>query len=63
MLGKKGFITSKIALIKHRLYNKDVDAENYIKRNQILHDQADTLRKRKREEDIERKKLLEEILL
>ena len=63
VMEKKGFIASSIALINNWLYDKDVNAEDSVKRKKVTHNQIDILRERQKQEDVERKKLLEEILL
>jgi hypothetical protein len=63
MMGKKGLIASSIALIKYELYRKDVNAEDYVKRKIVLYNQAKVLSEYQKQDDAERKKLLQEILL
>ncbi len=62
-MGKKGLVASSIALIKRELYSKDVNAEDRIKRKVVLYNQAKVLSEYQKQDDVERKKLLEEILL
>jgi len=63
MMGKKGLTASSIDLIKSELYSKDVNAEDYVKRKIVLYNQAKVLSKYQKQDDVERKKLLQEILL
>jgi hypothetical protein len=60
---KKGSIGSSIALIKRAPHSTEVNIKNYIKRKKVLDNQAEILNERQKQEDVERKRLLEEILL
>ena len=60
---KNELIDSSIALIKRELYSKNVDEEDLIKRKLVLYNQAKVLSVYQKQDDVERKKLLEEILL
>ena len=60
---KKELIDTSIALIKRELYSKNIDEEDLIKRKLILYDQVKVLSDYQKQDDVERKKLLIEILL
>ena len=60
---KKELIDTSIALIKRELYSKNIDEEDLIKRKLILYDQVKVLSDYQKQDDVERKKLLVEILL
>jgi hypothetical protein len=60
---KKGLVASLTALIKRELHSKTVNAEDLIKRKVVLYNQAKVLSEYQKQDDIERKKLLQEILL
>ena len=60
---KNELIDSSIALIKRELYSKNVNEEDLIKRKLVLYTQAKVLSVYQKQDDVERKKLLEEILL
>ena len=56
-------VASSIALIKRELYSKNVNEEDLIKRKLVLYNQAKVLSDYQKQDDVERKQLLEEILL
>lgn len=60
---KKELIDSSIALIKRELYRKNINEEDLIKRKLVLYNQAKVLSDYQKQDDVERKQLLEEILL
>ena len=60
---KNELIDSSIALIKRELYSKNVNEEDLIKRKLVLYTQAKVLSVYQKQDDVERKQLLEEILL
>ena len=60
---KNELIDSSIALIKRELYSKNVNEEDLIKRKLVLYNQAKVLSVYQKQDDVERKQLLEEILL
>jgi len=60
---KKELIDTSIALIKRELYSKNINEEDLIKRKLILYDQVKVLSDYQKQDDVERKKLLVEILL
>jgi hypothetical protein len=62
-MGEKGIIASSLSFIKRGIFYKKNNKEDHIDKNQVLHDQEIILDKKQTKEDIERKKLLEEILL
>ena len=63
MMEKKGLVASSIALIKRELYSRSVNEEDLIKRKLVLYNQAKVLSDYQKQDDVERKQLLEEILL
>ena len=63
MMEKNELIDSSIALIKRELYRKNVNEEDLIKRKLVLYNQAKVLSDYQKQDDVERKQLLEEILL
>lgn len=63
MMEKKELIDSSIALIKRELYRKNINEEDLIKRKLVLYNQAKVLSDYQKQDDVERKQLLEEILL
>ena len=63
MMEKKGLVASSIALIKRELYSRSVNEEDLIKRKLVLYNQAKVLSNFQKQDDVERKQLLEEILL
>ena len=60
---KKELIDTSIALIKRELYSKNIDEEDLIKRKLVLYNQVKVLSDYQKQDDVERKKLLVEILL
>ena len=60
---KKELIDTSIALIKRELYGKDINEEDLIKRELVLYNQVKVLSDYQKQDDVERKKLLVEILL
>ena len=60
---KMNLVASSIALIKRELYSKNVNEEDLIKRKLVLYNQAKVLSNYQKQDDVERKQLLEEILL
>ena len=60
---KNELIDSSIALIQRELYSKNVNEEDLIKRKLVLYNQAKVLSVYQKQDDVERKQLLEEILL
>jgi len=60
---KKELIDTSIALIKRELYSKNINEEDLIKRKLVLYNQVKVLSDYQKQDDIERKKLLVEILL
>ena len=60
---KMNLVASSIALIKRELYSKNVNEEDLIKRKLVLYNQAKVLSDYQKQDDVERKQLLEEILL
>jgi hypothetical protein len=60
---KKGSIGSSIALIKRTPHSTEVNIKNYNIRKKVLDNQAEILNELQKQEDVERKRLLEEILL
>ena len=60
---KMYLVASSIALIKRELYSKNVNEEDLIKRKLVLYNQAKVLSNFQKQDDVERKQLLEEILL
>ena len=63
MMEKKGLVASSIALIKRELYSRSVNEEDLIKRKLVLYNQAKVLSDYQKQDNVERKQLLEEILL
>jgi len=60
---KNELFDSSIALIKRELYSKNVNEEDLIKRKLVLYNQVKVLSDYQKQDDVERKKLLVEILL
>ncbi|MFA9437472.1 MAG: hypothetical protein ACEROO_10200 [Candidatus Bathyarchaeota archaeon] len=60
---KKELIDTSIALIKRELYSKNINEEDRIKRKLVLYNQVKVLSDYQKQDDVERKKLLVEILL
>ncbi|MFA9496304.1 MAG: hypothetical protein ACERKS_10335 [Candidatus Bathyarchaeota archaeon] len=60
---KKELIDTSIALIKRELYSKNINEEDLIKRKLVLYNQVKVLSDYQKQDDVERKKLLVEILL
>lgn len=60
---KMNLVASSIALIKRELYSRSVNEEDLIKRKLVLYNQAKVLSNYQKQDDVERKQLLEEILL
>jgi len=60
---KKELIDASIALIKRELYSKNINEEDLIKRKLVLYNQVKVLSDYQKQDDVERKKLLVEILL
>ena len=60
---KKELIDTSIALIKRELYSKNINEEDLIKRKLVLYNQVKVLSDYQKQDDVDRKILLEEILL
>jgi len=60
---KNELIDTSIALIKRELYSKNINEEDLIKRKLVLYNQVKVLSDYQKQDDVERKKLLVEILL
>ena len=60
---KNELIDTSIALIKRELYSMNIDEEDLIKRKLVLYNQVKVLSDYQKQDDVERKKLLVEILL
>lgn len=60
---KKELVDTSIALIKRELYGENVNEEDLIKRKLVLYNQVKVLSDYQKQDDVERKKLLVEILL
>jgi hypothetical protein len=60
---KKELIDTSIVLIKRELYSKNINEEDLIKRKLVLYNQVKVLSDYQKQDDVERKKLLVEILL
>ena len=60
---KRELIDTSIALIKRELYSKNINEEDLIKRKLVLYNQVKVLSDYQKQDDVERKKLLVEILL
>jgi hypothetical protein len=60
---KKELVDTSIALIKRELYDENVNEEDLIKRKLVLYNQVKVLSDYQKQDDVERKKLLVEILL
>jgi len=60
---KNELIDTSIALIKRELYSMNINEEDLIKRKLVLYNQVKVLSDYQKQDDVERKKLLVEILL
>ncbi len=60
---KNELIDTSIELIKRELYSKNINEEDLIKRKLVLYNQVKVLSDYQKQDDVERKKLLVEILL